>query len=1043
MKRLLLIMPLLLAVLGVSAQERRITGRVTEKGTGVPVIGASVQVQETKKGAATDVNGNFVITAETGQTIKISYLGFETATIKIGANDTNLSVSLRESAANLEAVVVTGYQSEKKKDIIGAVSVVNTAEVKQLPNANPIHSLQGKVPGITVYADGAPNGGNTNVFIRGLSSINGGANVPLYVIDGVPTKKGMHELNPNDIESIQVLKDASAASIYGARSQAGVIIITTKKAKKGETTVTANARNSFVSYNTRMNVLDAEGFGKAYWQASVNDKLAYNTDVKDSYYQGLYNFDWSQDANGNYTLNKINLAEYIDPSKTMKTANTNWFNEISQVGKYQTYDVSIAKGTDKGGAVFSVDYTDNDGIIKTTNFKRISGRVNSDYKLLNDRLSIGENFTAAASQANVSNVQNLALQALPVIPVHTVDGSGWGGPFGQMNDRHNPVRLLEDNKQNHYNYLRLLGNAFADLEIIKGLHARTNIGLDYNNNNSRTLQKAYVSGYLNNPTNYVFMDTNYGQQFTWTSTLNYKRILGKHNIDAIAGTEYYHEYNSFFTGSKAGFLSEDMDYTYINAASNPDYYKLEGSGGERSIASLFTKVNYGYNDTYLASVTLRRDGSSVFGKNNHYGIFPGFSLGWRLNNEKFVQENLPFISELKLRYGWGQQGGQDALSELSNKTLYQTNLLGGDPTWRTPDGTGYDFNGTGKLAGGFQLVQLSNDDLKWETVTQSNYGLDFGFLKDKLTGSVDYFVKKTTDMLYAPPYIAVIGEGGYRQLNLASLENKGLEFSLTYNGNLGRDLNFSFSGNIAGYRNKITDLPESAINSFGGDGLTKTILGHPIGSGFGYVADGLFRTPEEVANSAEQNGKGLGRIRYKDLNGDGLINQKDQDWILNPTPDFIYGLNFNIDYKAFDLSVFFQGVGNQDVNVYDAKSNTDFWSIAETGSNKGSRVLDAWTPSNPDSDIPALTLTNRNAENNFSTYFVENGAYLKLRNIQLGYTLPKKLAGKIKASNFNLYVSAQNLFTVKSKSFTGVDPEAAGYGYPIPRMITTGLRIGF
>ena len=590
MKRLLLIIPLLLAVLGVSAQERRITGKVTEQESGLPVIGASVKIQETNKGVNTDANGNFALVAETGQTIRISYIGFDAATHKIGANDASISIRLRENTQSLEAVVVTGYQTEKKKDLIGAVSVANMAEVKQLPNANPIHSLQGKVPGVTVYADGSPSGGNTGVLIRGLSSINGAGNTPLYVIDGVPTKKGMHELNPNDIESIQVLKDASSAAIYGARSQAGVIVITTKKAKKGETTVTANARTSFVSYKNRMEVLDAEGFGKAYWQASVNDNLAYGTAVATNYYQNLYNFDWTRDASGNYSLNKINLAEFIDPAKTMRTANTNWFDEISQVGKYQTYDLSVAKGTDKGGAVFSLDYTDNDGIIRTTNFKRISARVNSDYKLLNDRLSIGENFTAATSRANLTNVQNLSLQALPVIPVHTVDGNGWGGPFGQMNDRQNPVRLLEDNKQNHYNYLRLFGNAFADLELIKGLHARTNLGIDYSSNNSRTLQKAYVSGYLKNDNNYVFMDSNYDQQVTWTSTLNYKRTFNKHSIDAIAGTEYYRQYGSAFNGSKSGFISEDMDYAYLDAAGNVDYYTLGGNGSERSISSLFTKI---------------------------------------------------------------------------------------------------------------------------------------------------------------------------------------------------------------------------------------------------------------------------------------------------------------------------------------------------------------------------------------------------------------------------------------------------------------------
>ncbi len=1047
MRRLLFIIPLLLAVLGVSAQERRITGKVTEKGSGVPVIGASVVVQETKKSTATDANGAFTISAENGQTIKVAYLGFESAIYKVSAGQNTINISLKESASNLNEVVVTGYQQERKKDLTGAVSVVEVGELKKVPNNNPIQALQGRVPGMVVYTDGSPSGSNTNVLIRGLSSINGAGNVPLLVIDGVPTKGGMHELNPNDIESIQVLKDASATSIYGSRASAGVIIITTKRAKNGEFQITANARNSYSFYQTRMKMLDAEGYGRAVWQASANDGapidsyMTINPDPANKVY--VYNFDWAQNGNG-YILNKINLPQYIDPiQKTMRTANTDWFDEISQVGKYQTYDVMVARGTDKGSTVFSLDYTDNDGIVKTTNFRRISARVNTDYKLLNGRLSVGENFTANTTREIEGNTLNAALQALPIIPVHTVDGAGWGGPWGGMNDRQNPVRLLEDNKQNHYNYLRLLGNAFADFEIIKGLRLRTSLGLDYGNYTRRDMQLAYVSGYLNNSDNQVTMNNSNSTKLIWTNTLNYKRTLGKHNFDVIAGSEIFKQNDMNFFGRSQGFASEDPNYMYLGAAT---ILKENGGGAyETKLESYFGKFNYIYNDKYLASATLRYDGSSVFGKNNQFGFFPAFSLGWRLINENFIKDNFEFVSNLKLRYGWGQTGSQDPIQGYANRTLYQTNYGGGDPTWRVPDGTAYDLSGkgSGALPSGYQLIQRSNDDVKWETTTQSNIGLDFGFLRDNLYGSLDYFVKKTTDMLIKPGYIGVIGEGGYRWLNTSSLENNGLEFLLGYKGKIGSQVNFDISGNIASYRNKITKLPEEVINTYGGNGSTDNILGRSIGSGYGYVADGLFASQDEVLKSAEQNGKGLGRIRYKDLNGDGRINEKDQTWILNPTPDFTYGLNFNFDYKGFNLTMFFQGVGNQDINVYDVKSQTDFWSLNETGSNKGVRLLDAWTQANSGSTIPALTLTDKNFERRFSTYFVENGAYMKLRNVQLGYTFPKSIAGKIKASNLSVYVSGQNLFTLKSKSFSGIDPEAAGFGYPIPTMVTTGLKVGF
>ena len=751
------------------------------------------------------------------------------------------------------------------------------------------------------------------------------------------------------------------------------------------------------------------------------------------------------DANGNYALNKIILPEYVDTTtQTMKTANTNWFKEISQLAYSQNYDVTVSKGTDKGSSMFSVDYTDNKGIVRTTEFKRISARMNSDYRLINDKLLIGENFTANTTQeVQDPGVLNPALQALPVIPVHTVDGIGWGGPFGGMNDRQNPVRLLEDNKQNHYNYIRLFGNAFADFEVIKNLHLKSSIGLNEGVFDQRVMQLAYVSGYLNNPNNYVTMNHWTSTELTWTNTVNYKYEKGKHFLDAVAGTEAI-KFNTMNTWAKAeGFASQDPNYMYLDAATGQR--DNGGSASEVHLVSYFGKLNYVYNQKYLASVTMRYDGSSRFGVNNRFGLFPAFSLGWKLNKENFIKNNFSFISDLKLRYGWGKTGNQDNISVTANQTLYQTNYTGGDPTWTSPNGTAYDLSGAGSgtLPSGYQLVQRSNDAVRWEATTQSNFGMDFGFLNQKIYGSLDYFVKTTSDMLVQPAYIAVIGEGGNRWVNGASMQNKGIELLLGYKGKIASKVNFDITGNIATYRNKITSLPQEVVNNYGGNGTTDNILGHPWGSGYGYVADGLFTSQDQVANSADQLGKGLGRIRYRDINGDGVIDSKDQTWIYNPTPDFTYGLNFNFEYKGFDLTFFFQGIGHTDINVYDVKSMTDFWSINETGSNKGTRLLQAWSATNQKSSIPALTLTDRNNETRFSTYFIENGAYLKLRNLQLGYTLPKHVTNKVFANNLYVYVSGQNLFTLKAKGFTGVDPETPTYGYPIPTMLTAGAKITF
>lgn len=490
------------------------------------------------------------------------------------------------------------------------------------------------------------------------------------------------------------------------------------------------------------------------------------------------------------------------------------------------------------------------------------------------------------------------------------------------------------------------------------------------------------------------------------------------------------------------FEVQDPTYMYLDAGTG-----AKGNGGSASsnkLLSYFGKVNYVYAEKYLASATLRYDGSSRFGKNNKYATFPAFSLGWRINQESFLKDNVPAVSDLKLRLGWGQTGNQE-IANNATQTLYTTNYNNTtDVTWNTPNSTAYSLSGikSGTLPSGYLKTQSGNDNLKWETTTQSNFGLDFGFFDQQLYGSVDYFIKDTKDILVQPAYIAVVGDGGSQWLNGASMRNTGFEMILGYRGKIGSDLKFDVTGNVGTYRNKITQLPDAVVNTYGGNGLGDNILGHAWGSRYGYVADGLFTTQEQVANSATQVGKGLGRIRYKDLNGDGVVDTKDQTWILNPVPAFTYGLNFNFEYKGFDLIVFFQGVGNMDVeNV--VKYSTDFWSVRENNSNKGTRLLGAWSPTNTSSTIPALTSSDANGEGRFSTYFVENGAYTKLRNLQLGYTIPKNITKKLNITNLHVYVSGQNLLTIKSKSFTGIDPESPAYGYPIPTTLTAGLNVSF
>ena len=1018
-------------MLSIMAQEGKITGTVFSGDDQLPLPGATVLVTGTNKSTITDIDGTFSFAGiPSDATIVVSYVGYAPQSISIKGQKT-FKISLPVNDNKLNEVVVTGYSKQKKADITGAVAVVNMKDLMKQPEPNPIKALQGRIAGVKVTADGSPSGGNTKVVIRGVGTLNN--TDPLYVIDGMPTKSGMHELNPNDIETIQVLKDASSASIYGSRASNGVIIITTKKGKAGKMRIDFNAYSSMSDYSRKTSILNANQFGQALWQANVNDGIDPNSNNLS------YKFDWGV-VNSKPQLNKVLVPEFLDAAQTLKSSNTDWYDEISQTGIANSYDLTVSNGSDKGSYVFSLGYYGNKGVVKTTDFERISARMNSSYKYFDGKLVVGENFTLnRTNEVTDPGVLDPALRALPIIPVRTVDGKGWGGPVGGMNDRQNPVRLLEYNKDNKYDYLRLFGNAFADLELIKNLHIKSSFGMDYGYFNKRTLQRSYKSGYLQNNQTSVTIDQSVSDKWTWTNTALYTLKAGKSNLNLMAGTEMYKEAFDNTALRKNDFLIETPDYMYPDAGTGESF--TSGTSTVYSLLSYFGKADYEFDNRYLVSATIRRDGSSRFGKNNQYGTFPAVSAGWRISNEEFIKNNAPVFSDLKLRAGWGQTGNQE-ISNTAVYSLFLASYAGGSPTWATSFGTAYDIagNGNGLLPSGFIATQSGNDDLKWETTAQTNIGLDFGLFQQKLSGSVDYYIKKTDDILVLPPYLGVIGEGGNRWVNGASMENKGWEVSLGYSDATSFGLKYDISGNIAANKNKITQLPDEVRNNYGGNGIDDNILGRPINSMYGYVADGLYKNQSEVDNSAIQEGKGLGRIRYKDLNGDGEITDKDRTWIGNPNPGLTYGFNLGLTYKNFDFNTFWEGAANVDV-INNTKFQTDFWSVDDVGSNKGTRLLNAWSLDNPNSTIPAITTVDRNAESRFSTYFVENGNYLKLRVLQFGYNLPKDLLNKMSVETFRLYISGQNLLILDAKSFTGIDPENAGFGYPQPTTFTIGFNL--
>ena len=1016
------------------AQNTGIGGLVTSADDGQPLIGVTVIVKGTTNGTTTDVDGRYFIKSTTDNPVLVfSMVGMKKTEVAV-KNKTTVNLVMESDAKMLEQVVVTGYTSQKKADLTGAISVVNVGEMMKQGENNPIKALQGRIPGVNVTTNGNPSGAST-VRIRGIGTLNN--NDPLYIIDGVPTKGGMHELNSADIESIQVLRDASAASIYGSRAGNGVIIITTKKGKEGKIRVNFDSYVTTARYGKVIDMLNTKQFGEAQWQAMINSGVDPNTN------QIGYMYDYSYDNNGNAVLNGIRVPKFIDArdgTNTMLSSNTDWFSEITRPGLAQSYNLSVSSGTDKANSFFSLGYYDNQGTIKESYFNRISARMNSSYKLLGDMVTIGENFTInhTAELQAPGGVLDLSILALPIMPVKTIDGE-WGSVTSGMRDRDNPARILDANKDNPYSYWRTFGNTYIDIQPVKNLHIKSSFGVDYSNYYQRVLTYSF-GGRLGSDLTSSKMIQSHSLKWNWTNTATYDFKIDRHQFSLLAGTEAMKQSDMNFSAERRTYELEDPNYMWPSAGVGEMY--TTGSATGYSLLSLFGKVDYAFDDKYLASVTVRRDGSSRFGKQNRFATFPAFSAGWRINQESFMENTKDVVSDLKLRVGWGQTGNQE-IDNFANRTLIIANYIG-ETGAGINTGTAYDIYGedSGMLPSGYQSIQQANDAIKWETTTQTNVGLDFGFFDQSLYGSLEWYFKQTDNILVRPPYLGAIGEGGDHWVNGASMQNQGIEFTLGYRGKTSFGLEYDLTGNISGYRNKITKLPESVVNNYGGNGTTDNILGKPINSYYGYVADGLFQTQEEVDNYAAQTGKGIGRIRYKDINEDQVIDEKDRTWLGNPHPDVEYGLNIVLEYQGFDLTAFFQGIAGNEINNT-VKRFTDFWAVDELGSNKGTRVLDAWSPTNTTSDIPALSFSDLNNEKRFSSYYIESGSYLKLRNLQLGYTLPASITRKIKLDKTRFYVSGQNLMTLKSKNFTGLDPENPNLGYPVSTTFTVGLNVGF
>lgn len=1008
-----LLSAILMFIMALAAHAQNITvhGTVISRSDDEPLIGASVLCEATKAGVSTDIDGRFELSVPAGSTLKVSYVGYVTAEAKA---EPEMTVYLDENSAMLNEVVVIGYQTVRKADLTGAVSVMNMKEPLSENSGNIMNSMAGKLPGVNVVPDAAP-GGTGSIRVRGMSTANS-SNDPLYIIDGVPTDN-INFINPADIESMQVLKDAASASIYGSRAANGVVVITTKQGKGDRMTININYAASAQTVAKRYDMLSADEWGQAYWAASKNSNITPS--------HVLY-------GNGPEPV----LQPYVGGDTNFPTANTDWQDQVYQTAWTNNLTASVSNNTEKGSVMFSLNYINQNGNIKETFYERYGARINSRYDF-NKYITIGENLALArwtnrgADVAGDRGIPFTAMSQHPALPVRGLNGE-WARPIALIaSDLANPVQIISNTKDNNLASWRILGNAYLEVKPIDGLAIKTNIGIEHSQYFNNTLGRATNPGDVNS------VSSVYGQgdTWTWTNTANYNKTFAeKHHLTVLLGTEAIGYTFRDLSASREGYEFEDSDFMQIGSGTGT---RNNGGGKTQwSVFSLFGKIDYNYADRYLASFTIRRDENSRFAKGNRAGVFPAFSLAWRPTQEAFFPEN-DVLSDMKIRYSWGQNGNANIPALYPAYSTYIFNTGNG----------AYDINGTNSsTVSGITLASTGNPDLKWETTYQHNIGVDFLFFNGALNLSADWFIKKTKDMLTIPPALDVAGENAAMWLNTGDMKNTGWEITLGYNSPQYGDFSWSGSLNLSQYKNELVTL-NSRQKFIGGD--SRLIPGQPMGVYYGYVCDGIFQNAAEVANHATQTGAAPGRLIFRDLNGDGVINDDDRCIIGDPNPDLSLGLNLKFNYRAFALDMFFAGDFGQDIQNH-MKRQLYSMNYGNLATNRGKDILNAWRPDNTGSDIPALSLTDDNNESRFSTYYIENGSYMKMKYLKLSYKLPSKIIRKIGASNLDVYGQVENVFTITK--YTGLDPEIlpGGYGslvdngaYPRPRTFTVGLNLQF
>ena len=974
---------------------------------GEPIIGASVVIKGTGQGTITDLDGNFSINCKPGDILVISYVGYESQEVKAGSDLSNLV--LKEDASLLDEVVVIGYGVQKKSDLTGAVSNISAEKLSTQSNPTVGAALQGKIAGVDIVSQGGQPGSGLRVMVRGIGTINN--STPLYIVDGM-YMSSIDNINPNDVKSIDVLKDASASAIYGSRAANGVVIITTKSGVDvdgGEPEVNFSANVGFNTLGKKLSLLNA-----AEW-ADITTR--------------------SRAADG---LGPEDMALDLENKE-----DNDWQDLMFRTALFHNYNLSVSGGSKYVNYYTSLGYTYQDGTIKSTDYSRYNGQAKIDFH--KGRFSAGTN--VLFSYDNTGEVMGdirggfvgRVVKAIPTMSQYDPDApSGYGMQYGDVVNMHHPLVITDRDLFDIRSYnTKIFTNVYLQFEFLKGLKYKLNLSPDFHFRNWSGYEGVYNTGLTSHSPSTLENSSSRTVNVLLENLLTYDREFGDHKISLLAGYTYSNSEYHYLSG-KGSALAEGI----YELGSSAEGRSSDGNSSESTLISLLGRAFYSYQNKYLVTATIRRDGSSKFPRKNHWGNFPSFSLGWNLGEESFIKDNATWLNQLKIRGGYGVLGNQ----EVGN---YQY-------TATVTSGLNY-ANGEGGVYSGAFPKYFPNPNIKWETTQMTNLGLDFVAFNNRLQFTADWYRKNTKDILLNVPVAISSGAANDPIQNVGTIRNTGFEFSIGWQDTIGRDFGYGVNFICTTNSNKVTamgtedqSIPRGSVH--GGTWTTKTLAGYPIGGFWLIPTDGYFASDEEAAAYTKdgvriQPSAVAGDIRFKDVNGDGTINDDDRVYSGSPFPDFTYSINANVFYKNFDLSFSLQGVaGNK---IYNA-TRQELENTA-IGTNYSTAVLDYWRPDNLNASVPRLTWKDPNNNNRTdSDRYLESGSYLRLRNFQLGYTIPNAIfKGYVKKAR--VYFNAENLFTITN--YSGYTPDvnsgdvhARGFDefiYPSYRTFMFGINVTF